>query len=497
MRLSWKLSSHLLHISLFFFIVLISDDWILNGFESYDEQFQLSEKIIFAKLFGTTLILISWLVIEYKILSKLIDALFFPYNRSILFYSIPLLAFLLLLANWFPVMLDEANSYLFFVERGFGATSAYYPSPNNHVLFNLLAGFIHKVGLNSVLSLRVISIISVVVTSFYLYQIVLHFFSRKVALFSVFGWLFFYHSIVYGFLGRGYSLEVLFLVLSVVHLEKYYRLQHIGDQYAYLFFSILGFFTLPTFLFYYVPVSIFWLYVDRSFKKWFFLQIVVVIGFILCYFPVFLFSGIDSLLQNGWVSPSLNFWQNFFIDFEGFFTFQWLYSGGVYISIFLLGVYYKLGNYKKKVLSVIGLSYVSLIIICFIIQRFPPYRVLHFYTFFNFLLIAILIEHISKQTVIVLLVTLIAGWSLFTIYDFRSNGMKQYDDLDKVRSLLSRYEIHELSVDDDFYYVMLKYYEKDRLKIHFNKTCKGYFLSSTKKVDAIGETEFTSLQYCK
>jgi hypothetical protein len=92
---------------------------------------------------------------------------------------------------------------------------------------------------------------------------------------------------------------------------------------------------------------------------------------------------------------------------------------------------------------------------------------------------------------------IIGVFSLITIHDFRNNGMKSYDDLEAVSKLIQEHEIKQITVDDDFYFVMLKYHFGEKLNVFYSKKCKGYFLSSKKQKEGIGETEFTTLQYCE
>jgi len=480
-------------------VFILPDSWILQNVAQYETEFHLSDKLIYAKLYLVILMILLGLALRYSILEELISVLKFPINKIILI-PLGLLFFLLLvMANWFPVMLDEANSYLFFVKRGFLVTTAYYPAPNNHVFSNLLAGVVNLFGFKSAFSLRFVSICSVVTAGYFLQLLLKEFFSSRVAILATFMWLGFYHTLVYGFLGRGYSLEVLLFTLSLLSLVKWIKNNRRGYLYWYVLFSMLGFYTVPTYLFYFLPASLFWIWETRKVKLWFLSTTAVGLGSVLLYYPIILFSGLESLLGNHWVSASDSFYGTFFSQFQGFFEFQWLFSNGLFFSLILIAVYYKMGKNVTPMLKVIGLSYGVLVLVSGLIQHFPPFRSLHLFTLLNFVLIASLLESALDKNKIILFVLpiMIAGWSIYTLYDFRLYGMSQYDDLVEVDKLLEAKKVDKVTVDEDFYYVMLKYHWKSSLEVNFDKECDfGYFLSVENEKESIGETKFTSLQYC-
>lgn len=482
------------------FVFVLPEEIYFQGLETYQKQFQLISKLIYLKIYALIILCLIGFGVWFDFFKYLFSVIKIPLERKLFLPLLFLLTLLLVLANWFPIMLDEANSYLFFVEKGFLVTASYYPSPNNHVFSNLIGGLIHLLGVDSAFSLRLVSILSMVFTGYFLFLFLIEFFSSRVAGLSVFLWLCFYHSIIYGFLGRGYSLEVLLFILSILSLVKWHRTSMKSYLYWYVIFSVLGFYTVPTFMFYFLPASLFWVLEAKQVRLWSLCNTTIFIGAFLLYFPILVFSGFDSIIGNSWVQASGSFYLTFLSRIHDFFTFQWLYSGGVYLSLILVALYFKVGKNQSSVFRIFILSYGVLLLISLVLQRFPPFRVLHFFTFLNFLIIALLLEPILVKSKILLLLLPLSmiSWSLFTIHNFRNNGMTQYDDLNNVNVLVRRtYKIDKLSVDNDFYFVMLKYHLGDNLKVNYTKECKGYFLSIEKQKDPLGETEFTSLGYCK
>ncbi len=480
-------------------VFFLPNDWILQNVQGYEREFELSSKLIYAKFYLAILLSILALGIHYSLFRILLRVFKMPVSKPILIPLSFLFCLLVYLANWFPVMLDEANSFLFFVKRGFLVTAAYYPSPNNHIFNNLLGGIINLFGFHSAMSLRLLSICSVIATGYFLHIFLKEFFSSTVAIFTTLMWLSFYQTLAYGFLGRGYSLEVLLFVLSLLSLVYWCKTKDRAYLYWYIVFSILGFYTVPTFLFYFLPASLFWFWEFKDLKNWFISQLSIGAGVLLLYFPIILFSGWDKLLSNHWVSSSESFYTTFMSQLEGFFEFQWFYSNGLYFSLILIALFYIIGKNKGPLLKTLGLSYGVLILVSGLMQHFPPFRSLNLFTLLNFIIIALLLESVLEKSRVLLYTTpiLIAFWSVFTISNFKDQGMLQYHDLERVEELIQSHKIERLTVGNDFYFVMLKYHLGEKLDVYYSKDCEGYFLSVEKQKNTIGETEFTSLLYCE
>ncbi len=216
---------------------------------------------------------------------------------TIIFYSLSL-----------PVSFDEAWTYLNFSTKDFFVSLSYYPAPNNHILHSLITNFTTFI-LPSfpLLSLRLPTIIISILTSlFLLYSITKHH-SKKVSIIITGVSSLLFMNIYYSYMSRGYALVLMFFILSLhFTLNLHKNTSSNRDWYWLTICSILGFFTMPSYLYAFVIINTILLAATCTksaiLRQLKFTFITIIVVFIL-YLPTIIVSGLDSLISNKFVTP--------------------------------------------------------------------------------------------------------------------------------------------------------------------------------------------------
>jgi hypothetical protein len=167
------------------------------------------------------------------------------------------LLFLIYFILAIPFHYDESWSYIYFSGRGFLDTATFYPLPNNHIFYNLVAGVFDKLPVDAAVTTRLPSLVISLITIYYLFKLANLAFSRGIALLVVVLFAGIFPVLMYSVEARGYSFVIgftVFIFYAVVRLaqepgRKRYR-------YLYVFSMAAGFYSLPSFFFTILPVNI-------------------------------------------------------------------------------------------------------------------------------------------------------------------------------------------------------------------------------------------------
>lgn len=220
---------------------------------------------------------------------------------------------------------DELVSSDYFVWPGARVTACFYALPNNHILYNLLGGFmlwLGPAGSNPELLLRLPSLGLGLLGTGVVYAVLARLTSFRVATFLVCFMQLVPDAVTYSVTARGYGLQAICiyaLFLAVLVLWRgpaYHRLAWTVAVIA----SVLGFYLIPTFIYSFLSlgVGLFGGLVCQRRNR---LQVVHILvagaavllltGFL--YLPVGLLSGWPALLANPYVDrlTAAHFWTNF------------------------------------------------------------------------------------------------------------------------------------------------------------------------------------------
>lgn len=250
-------------------------------------------------------------VLDYKIsfvlwIKRKIEASWINFSKTekqiilLLFFCL-LVMRLLFLFNW-EYYEDEAFSYQYLVSKGILTTLTYYPGPNNHVLYNLICSFLNYSSLSEIWVMRLPSVIVSGLIFYICIPLLKTKFDFRTSLIISLLTQFCFNFFLYSFQGRGYALEVLFVVLAFYGLYKNSKGR--DENYIFLFIvsSVLGLYTIPIFVYPLISIVTFNLLLNRiDFKTLFYSCVVIGGGAVLCYFPIFIVSGVDSVVANDWV----------------------------------------------------------------------------------------------------------------------------------------------------------------------------------------------------
>jgi hypothetical protein len=204
-------------------------------------------------------------------------------------------------AFYLPVAYDEASTYVNFTSRSPLVSMLYYPAPNNHILHSVITNFTRYIPLLPPLQcMRISSIIASLMTCIVLFSFVRKYYSVNSAL-TVAGLssvLFLY--VYYSFASRGYALVNLFFVLCLYCVYKIIFENNQRRHWFYFsFFSVLGFYTMPSFLYPFFTLNLILLLVNfKGIFRQAISGIAIVIATAILYLPVVALNGLDALTNN-------------------------------------------------------------------------------------------------------------------------------------------------------------------------------------------------------
>jgi hypothetical protein len=381
--------------------------------------------------------------------------------------------FSLLLKFWYffkiPFLVDEAFSYVYFVSKGFSVTATYYPAPNNHIFSNLLSCIVQTFTDNTLLIMRLPSFIFSIILGVVLFLFYRKYFSYFTAITAYLFYSLSFEINFYAVQGRGYLLLTLCSFLLMITCFKYTWTQKRVYLLVFIFISIAGFYTIPTFLYPFAASIIFlhfYFFLNKNIYP--LLQIyaascAVLMGVLLVYAPVILVSGVSSLVSNSWVSPlTLNSWLKDIPSYLGGST-NWLLdteAGGGLLLIFII-VWNIFINTQR---SERGFQLLSIVQLLSPLLLIGVQRVLPFFRIWIYLIpiISFWIGSISSGLrKRYLKLTYIIALGVFMLFsDLRAfrNDFGFYDEMNLALSKIFETTPQNIYCQEDTYYVFLNYY---------------------------------------
>lgn len=213
-----------------------------------------------------------------------------------------------------PMGHDESYTFLAFASRPLRYILTDYHLPNNHVFHSLLVHLAYKLLGNHPWVVRLPAFLAGVALVPATYWVAKRFYDRPTALLSASLVAATPNLINFSTTARGYTLVVLFSLL-ILGLGDYLKAQK--NCLAWLLFialSVLGFYTTPVMLYAFGGIF-FWLLVSALFKDLspqvedsflrylIFAAVAVALLTLLLYLPIFIFSGLDSVIGHPWAAP--------------------------------------------------------------------------------------------------------------------------------------------------------------------------------------------------
>lgn len=204
-----------------------------------------------------------------------------------------------------PVSYDEAYTYLYLVSKPFYISALFYPSPNNHILYSLSANLTEYIPFASVLfCLRLPSILFSFLTSLVGFSFVKRFFGKKLAIFVVALFPVLFMSIYYSYMARGYSLMVLLFIIVLFSVYNILERNRKKDWMFFVIGSVLGFYTIPSFLYPFITLNIILLLSNiKLIKRQIIYNLIATVSILILYTPVMILNGLGALANNRFVTP--------------------------------------------------------------------------------------------------------------------------------------------------------------------------------------------------
>ncbi len=205
-----------------------------------------------------------------------------------------------------PVNYDEAWTYLTFTTQSPLVSLTFYPVPNNHILHSLVTHVTQWIpGFPVLFRLRLSAIAANLCIWVVAYAFARRFYGEKTALGVTGLGAVWFMSVYYSCMSRGYVYVVLFFVVA---LFAAYRIVRSGGRMRHwtLFSlcSVLGFFTMPSFLYPYLTLNVWMLWARREvFRRQFLWGLCTACAVVALYLPVIVVSGVKSLAANPFVRP--------------------------------------------------------------------------------------------------------------------------------------------------------------------------------------------------
>ena len=375
----------------------------------------------------------------------------------------------------FTLNVDEVTSYLFIVKKGFWATISYYPSPNNHIFYSLLAWLSQPFFSDSFYVMKAPSYIISIITTGTLIIYLSKYFNFSMSILGTLIFSFTTHYFIYSISGRGYALMTSFaLLITFLSIEI---LSGKGDKYLWHIFSlasILGFYTMVIFLYPFVAICAiilgFLLYQKKFtvLKDFIYYTILISIGVLLLYTPVFLISGISSISSNGWMHKLS--WSEYVIALPRFIDSAFIQiididNNATFVGIFILVIsLLVLSKTKKYDWFWLIVAFFVTPLILLTIQRIQPYERVWTYLIFPFsLCVLFILEFVFsffpkyKNWLAGFSSVIICCYFLFYFTNLSNQGAEFYKELVRISSYISSEENVKVFTNDDSYNLFIRF----------------------------------------
>jgi len=355
---------------------------------------------------------------------------------------------------YYPLGTDEVASYNYFVSGGPLVITSFYPIPNNHIGYNLLAWPLLKLGLAPRLVMRLPSLVLGTVGTIAGYVLLARLTGLRRATLVIglvgFSPLWVYYAAA----GRGYFLQLCLLQIGFFAVVELLRPAPTYRHLAWLAFIVssgLGLYIIPTYAY---PLASLLLGLGAGFglqRRWQPLGELGLAGGIIglttfvLYAPVGMISGWDRLFENRYVVSVAKaaFWPAYravlYERAAEIFGPSLRLSGPAWLAGALLGGavahrWFPPGTRRTVALLAWGLLALPLLLMA--AQRvYAPTRVLLYVSFFGYLFGGLLL--LRRPGLLNRI-----GWRLITVIGLGIGGWRLYNDQDRVRA--SRHETREL-----------------------------------------------------
>ncbi len=201
-----------------------------------------------------------------------------------------------------PVNTDETYCYEYFTSRNPLISLTSYPAPNNHILFSYISSVIHLLVPWKLYALRLPSLLFSLTNIFILAFYLKRNHNNYVIAASLILILGSFYPLFYALQGRGYALYLLLTTVFTILIIDIWNKKEFRFPITFIVISILGFYTIPTFLYPFLFFFVTLLFII-PFSKLLKIGIYIGLGILLLYLPIIVLFDIDNLINNDFIKP--------------------------------------------------------------------------------------------------------------------------------------------------------------------------------------------------
>lgn len=356
--------------------------------------------------------------------------------------------------------------YLFTVSNGSWSAWTSYSEPNNHLMYSVLSALWTPIDGQTTIVFRMLSIIFSAATTLLLYKTLQLYFSRRVSLLTTLFTFCLPAVIYYGFVARGYSLILFFSIWAIWSAAHFLKSSkwHYGFQMTLAL--AFGAWSVPSQLYFciiYTLVCLFlaWRYFSKStaIKVGLWTGLGVILAAVL-YLPPVLYSGLDSIIANRFVTQPdggvsvLDWAEHWYLSSLFYFCIPAI----ALLPILSMILLWRKGKWTTKH-SVISLALLMVVLIPLIHQRLAFPRT---WIFIVPLWGALVIDGLLSLRTRVIGYILTLGCCLFLIWTPTYIGRWEVGakEVEQLYQRLIVDDVHAIHVNHPYIPVLLKYHQK-------------------------------------
>ncbi len=287
--------------------------------------------------------------------------------------------------------------------------------------------------------------------------------------------------------------------MFIISLHSIYNIIKYGGQRKdWMFFtvaSVLGFYTMPSFLYPFITLNIIILVYDHKlFKPLFRYDCYIAISAILLYSPILFNDGIGALANNQYVTPKSRFWvlENLLPFANETISFMFGFPAIIIAILIILTVFFVIKQHNNTLIKVWFICLFTPFILLFIHSVIPFPRTFSYYGFlFIFLFVVSFREYIGRITY---------KWLLFFVIAIQIAGFINFKTNIKEAETFNTYNIeitdHVLQENKSYYVLSFGNhptfrFEVERRKLDVNVFYDDYYYNDKRaSADTINNYDY-------
>lgn len=383
-------------------------------------------------------------------------------------------------AYCYPVTLDEPQSYFYFMKPATWEALALYPFPNNHILSSVISGIISEIPwIDLLFKIRIPVLFVSLFTWIFAYRFVRKYYTENLALFVVAIGTVVATNLQHAYIARGYAYVMLFVVIG---LYAAYNIVYNGNRHrdwlAFAISSVLGAYTMPSYLYPFLSISIFiFIYNYKGIKTQILYSVFVGVLVFVLYTPLLAVTGLEGLTSNEYVATIdrmvvLRSLPGFLLG-----TIVHIFYMPHYFLLALFGAVVLFTLYKrdKRTLAVWGVFIITPCLFLVLHSVIPFFRTFFYYGFLFIFMIGISFKDEIKKVKQKLLFGILMFVHLIML------GYFVYISRDLMKDVFISYDLREEILEDNktyyfssgFSYLEMVNMEFEIERNHYNSTITG------------------------